>query len=94
MSVGLDQLEKAFEEILKAAGVSPEDEFIEKHHCLFLVNLAQTGNTQPEINDKSLASAFEKDFEALSDPASGKLARRRLIEHLLLRMRDKGLTIY
>jgi hypothetical protein len=37
---------------------------------------------------------FDKDFSALADPASGKVARRTLIEHLVLRMKDKGLTIY
>lgn len=94
MSVRLDQLEQAFEEILKAVGVSPEDELIDRQHCLVLVNLAQTGSMQTDLADKSLQTEFDRDFGALADPTNGKVSRRRLIEQLLLRMKDKGLTVF
>lgn len=43
MSVRLDQLEQAFEQILLAAGVGPDEEYINKKHCIYFVNLAQSG---------------------------------------------------
>ena len=94
MSVRLDQLEQAFEQILLAAGVRPDEEYINKVQCIYFVNLAQSGCIQAELAEKSLKDDFNKDFSALADPVTGKVARRKLIEHLVLRMKDKGLIIF
>jgi hypothetical protein len=40
MSVRLDQLEQAFEQILLEAGVSSTDEMLDREQCIYIVNLA------------------------------------------------------
>lgn len=93
MTVRLDQLELAFAEVLASVGVHEIQELITEEQCCAFVNLAMTGLAKSEFEDKAAKEQFEKAFKSLADPDTARVSRRKLIEHMILRMRDKGLTI-
>lgn len=84
MTVRLDKLEQALEDVLASVGVGDDQELITREQCLLFVTLAQGGAEHEPV-------AFERDFSELAE--DGNVSRRRLIEMMVKRMREKGILI-
>jgi hypothetical protein len=87
MTVRLDKLERAFEDVLASVGVSEDQELITKEQCSLFVSIAQGSPADQDL----IRETFEKDFNELAEGES--VSRRRLIEMMILRMKDKGMII-
>lgn len=88
MTVRLDKLEQALEDVLASVGVTDDQELITKEQCFLFVSLAQ-GSAYAE--QEPVRETFERDFAELAEGEG--VSRRRLIEMMVMRMKDKGILI-
>lgn len=73
MTVRLDTLEQALEDVLASVGVTDDQELITKEQCFLFVTLAQGSFGQ----EYTSLETFERDFAELAEGEG--VSRRRLI---------------